>query len=171
MNLTKVISSKIDEFGRLAIKFLRLGKSDVRECLEVSPYGIDSNPIKDMVALFSPTGENGKDVIVGYINKNRIADVGETRLFSTDANGVLKMYVHVKNNGTIEFGGNSDNLVRFSELQTGFDNLKTDLNTFISVFNAHVHPTPSGVSSPTATQGTVSAASISGAKINELKIL
>jgi hypothetical protein len=51
-----------------------MGKSDVRECIEVSPYGIDSNPIKDMIALYGPTGENGKDVIIGYLNKNRTAE-------------------------------------------------------------------------------------------------
>lgn len=178
MNLVTIISSSFDSFNRLKVKFLRMGKSDVRECLEVSPYGIDSNPIKDMIALYGPTGENGKDTIIGYLNKNRIAEPGESRIFSTDAEGVLQTYILLKNaDGIMEIGGNTDFMVRYSELASAFNELKSDHNSLVTAFNAHMHPTAgSGPPSPptpipSSIPATPSSADISGAKIEEIKTL
>jgi hypothetical protein len=72
-----------------------------------------------MVAIYSETGEKGKTIIVGYINKNQLADVGETRLYSTDETGLLKTYCWLKNDGSIELGGNTNNLVRYIPLNAG----------------------------------------------------
>ena len=173
MNLVKVISSRIIENKRL-VKFLRMGASDVREKQEISPFGFDSNPIKDMIAVYSETGEVGKSVIIGYINKNQIAESGESRMYSTDDNGVLKMFLHLKKDGTAEFGGNTKNLTRFQELESGFNQLRTDLNNLVIAFNQHTHPTaPTGPISiptpiPTVIPASNSTASISGAKIVEI---
>ena len=60
MNLVKVISSEIDNTKRRIVKFLRYGKSDVQTSFEAMPFGIDSSPTKDMIAIYAPTGENGK---------------------------------------------------------------------------------------------------------------
>lgn len=172
MNLTTVISTTFDQMNRLKVKFLRKGKSDVRECLEVSSYGDDSNPIKDMVALYAPTDEAGRDYIVGYINKNRLAQVGEKRIFSTDADGVLSTYIWLKNDETMEIGGNTDFMVRYSALETAFNQLKTDFNNLVTSFNAHMHPTAAtGPPSPPTVSGSPSSADISGAKIEEIKTL
>jgi len=174
MNIVKVISTKLDDQSRRLIKYLRMGKSDVRESLQASPYGTDSNPIADMVAVYAPTLQNGKPVIIGYVNKNQIADVGEHRIFSTDADGLVKMFIHLKNDGTAEFGGDAKNMVRFQELETGFNQLKSDFNSFITTFNIHLHAgvTPGiGTTASPITPGTPSAADISGAKIDEIKTL
>ena len=173
MNIVKVISTRISESKRL-IKFLRLGKSDVQENYEVSPFGFDSNPIKDMVAVYSQTSEIGNSVIIGYINKNQISEIGESRIYSTDADGLLKFYVYLKNDGTAEIGGNTDFMVRYSELESAFNELKSDFNTLVSTFNTHVHPgvTSGGAStSATLTTGITSSADISGAKIEEIKTI
>lgn len=176
MIATKVISSRLTGSKRL-IKFLGVGRNDVQEKPESMPYGIDSSPIKGMVAIMASTGEIGKDVIIGYINANQIADVGETRLFSTDADGVLKIAIHLKNDGTIEIGGDANNLVRFTELKSGFDQLKSDVNSLITAYNSHIHittatvgatPVP-GILSPTISTGTPTTASIDSSKIDELK--
>ena len=45
--IVKVISTIISE-GSTKIKFLGSGKNDIQEKNQVSSYGIDSNPIKDM---------------------------------------------------------------------------------------------------------------------------
>ncbi len=171
MKATTVISTAFDNLKRLKVKILRLGKSDVQDILEASPYGVDSNPVKGMVAIYAPTSEKGKSIIIGYINKNRLAAVGEVRHFSTDADGVLKFYTWLKANGTLELGGNAKHLARFEELKTGFDQLKNDFNTLITLYNAHIHATPSGASSPTVSTGTASTASIDSSKINEIKTL
>lgn len=177
IKITKVISTAFDSLDRLKVKILRLGKSDVQDVLEISPYGIDSNPIKDMVAIYTETSEKGKSVVIGYINKDRLAAPGETRLFSTDADGVLKFYTWLKADGTLELGGSAKHLARFEELKTGFDQLKTNFNSFVSAFNSHVHATAAvGAPSPPTPVPTVipvtpSSASIDSSKIDEIKTL
>lgn len=159
------------------IKVLRYGASDVQESFEVSPFGDDANPVKDMIAVYSSTSEKGQSVIIGYFNKNRLADVGEKRIFSTDEDGNLSTYAWLKNDGTMEIGGNSDFMVRFSELQSAFNELRSDLNSLVTQYNAHIHVAVDSVTSapitvsPTVAQGTPSTADISGAKINEIKTL
>ncbi len=154
MKLTKVLSSSIDALNRRVVKILRMGKSDVQTSLEVMPYGIDSNPIKDMIALHSDTSEKGKSVIIGYINKQQLAEAGELRLFSTDENGILKAHIWLKNNGDIEILGDSDNMVRYSSLETAFNMLKADLDAARAVLS--LPP---------------SSADISFAKIDEIKTI
>lgn len=154
-----------------------MGTDDVQEKNEVSPFGVDSNPIKDMIAIYAPTSEIGSEVIIGYINKNQIADIGEMRIFSTDADGVEKISIHLRNTGQAEIGGTGDNLVRFNKLNDSFEQLKSDFNNLVTLYNSHIHittatvsatPVP-GVISPTLSTGTPSAADMSLSKINELE--
>lgn len=154
IKLVNILSTSVDVLKRRVVKILRMGKSDIQTSFGVAPYGVDSNPIKDMIAVHAETGEKGKTVIVGYINKNAIADVGELRLFSTDSLGVEKKYIWLKNDNTIEVGGNGDNMVRYSVLETAFNTLLADLNS-----------ARAALSLPPST------ANISGAKINEIKTL
>ena len=64
-------------------------------------------------------------------------------------------------------------MVRFSELETGFNELKDDFNNFIStVYNTHIHPgvlSGGASTSPTPSTGSSSSADISAAKIDEIK--
>lgn len=176
INVTKVISNSIKSATRF-VKFLRMGKSDVQECRQVAPYGDDSSPIKGMAAIYAKTGEVGKPVIIGYVNKNQIADVGEKRIFSTDADGKVQMFLHLKNDGTAEFGGDADFMVRYNELESGFNQLKIDFNDLVTKYNSHTHPyvglavSAPGVTSPTPTTGAPSTADISASKIAEIKTL
>ena len=128
LNFTKVLSSNVDKLKRRVIKVLRLGKQDVQTNLQTLPFGIDSVPIKDLVALYAPTNEKGKSVIIGYLNKNSIAGVGETRFYSTNEQGVEQNSIHLKNNGDIEVGGNSDFMVKFNALQNSLNNYNTLIN-------------------------------------------
>jgi hypothetical protein len=172
MNFVKVDSTTTDTLMRRVIKFLRLGKKDVQTSLQVSPHGIDSNPVKDMVAIYGETMQKGETVIVGYLNKNVLAAAGETRIFSTDSDGELQAYVWLKADGTMELSGNAKHLARFEELKSGFDQLKTDFNNLVTAFNSHMHPTAgTGAPSPPTVTGTSSTASIDDSKIDEIKTL
>lgn len=163
MNLVKVISSSIDDMQRRIVKFLRFGKSDVQTSVEVSAYGIDSNPIKDMVAVYAETGEKGKTVIVGYINKNQMAAVGETRLFSTNSLGVQQTYVWLKANGDIEVGGNTDNIVKYTPLNTAMTTLAATLNAQLVAIAAGIAAGGGSYSPATIT------IDISSAKVDKVK--
>ena len=177
MNTVKVISTAIKE-GRRLIKFLRYGKSDVKENYEASPYGLDSNPVEDTVALYTTTSTNGQSAVIGYVGLNKHADVGEFRTFSTDADGAEVFYTWLKNDGTYEIGGDVDNAVRYSKLEDAFNELKDDFNALVQDYNTHIHVTtatvglaPVGTISPTTSQGTPSVADITPAKVDEVKIL
>lgn len=162
MQLTKVISTAVDKVKRRLVKIARYGKDDIQTPVEAMPYGTDANPIADMIAVYSQTSEKGNPVIIGYINKNQLAGVGEHRTYSTDADGVLKFYIWQKNDGTCEIGGNSDFMVRFNKLKSGFDKLKAD-------FNSHIHT--GNIGAPTSPPTVATTASIDDAKIEEIKTL
>lgn len=116
--LVKIISSEFDKAKRLIVKHLGFGKSDVKTSISSAPYGVDANPIKDMIGIYMETEEKGRTVLVGYMNKNSLAAPGEVRFFSTDASGTLKSFVWLKNDGTVHLNGDTDNLVKHSALNT-----------------------------------------------------
>jgi hypothetical protein len=173
VQLVKVISTEVGSLGRRIVKFLRYGASDVQTSISAQPFGIDGNPVKDMVAVYSTTSELGKTVIVGYLTPECAAEIGGLRLFSTDENGEVKSLIYLRSSGDIELNGDADNLVRFSKLEEGFDKLKTDFNNFLTAFNTHLHPTAAvGPPSPPTPGAGIpaqpSTASISGSKIDNL---
>jgi len=173
-NFVKVISTEIDTIKRRVVKILRFGKSDVQTALECGSYGIDSNPIKDMVAVYAPTEEKGKVAIIGYINKNQKALPGEFRMFSTDANGTEKFYVWLKNDETIEIGGDSNFAVKFNELKTEFNALKTDYNNHINEYNLHTHlgvTVGSGATGITTPSTNTNTSNIDNAKNDKIKTI
>jgi hypothetical protein len=171
MNIVKTISAKLGEKGMLIVKFLRYGKNDVQETHVSLPFGFDCMPVKDMEAVYAPTGEMGASVLVGFINRNLVSKVGESGLYSTNESGEIQVYLRLKDNGEIHFGGDAGNLARFQELEEGFNDLKSKVNSLINKYNTHIHPTPAGASSVTTTTETPSTASIAGAKIDEFKTL
>lgn len=173
ISLVKTLSTSIDKLKRRVVKFLRLGRNDVQTSLEAAPYGVDSNPIKDMIAIYQQTGEKGKTVIVGYINKNQQAAPGEYRLYSTDKDGVEQSFIWLTNDGFIQINGDDDNMVRFSILKAEFDTLRSDLNSHIGNWNAFAAayvpggPTPVGLP-PTAISSSTSSADIAASKIDKV---
>jgi len=163
MNAVKIISTEIDELRRRLVKFLRFGKNDVQTAIEAAPYGVDSHPVKDMIALYAPTTQNGKSVIVGYLNKNQLAEVGELRLFSTNTQGDEQAYVWLRSSGDIELNGDTDNLIRYSKLSNR-------LNTLVSDINAELAEIAIGISAAGGAYTPVPIAiDISDTKIDNLK--
>jgi hypothetical protein len=175
MKLTKVISAKIQ--GAISyVKYLGLGKSDVQETPQISPYGIDSAPIKDMVGLYVETGVKGENVLIGYIFKNAVALPGEIKLYSQNDAGVEQAFIHLKNNGDIYFKGDDDNLVRWGALNTAQEEIVDKLNELIGSWNswcnAYVPGSPVFTGLPATAVSLVvnpTTANISAAKIEALK--
>ena len=162
IKLVKTLTTELGAGGRRLIQILGVGKGDIQTPYQAAPFGIDSHPIKDLIAVQANTGEMGKTAIIGYINVEQLAELGELRLYSTDDAGVEKAYIWLKNDENIEIGGDTDFMVRYSALETAFNTLKQE-------FDAHVHPgvtAGAGVTSPIAVP---SIADISGAKINDIK--
>jgi len=162
MRIIKVISTELDTQKRRITKFLRMGKSDIQTAYNSTQYGIDTNPVKDMQAIHTPTGESGESVVIGYINTNLLAEVGSIRLFSENT------YLHLRENGQIEIGGTGDYAVRFNELKKGFDQLKADFNSHIHTTTATVGASaaPGVITPPTAS----SSANIDNSKIEYIEV-
>lgn len=167
LNIVKVISTSLESAVRF-VKVLRMGKSDVQNVKEISSYGIDGNPIKDMIAIYGATGTNGKNYIIGYINKNQIAQPGELRLYSTDDDGKETTYQYFKKDKTIEIFGNDDNMVRYSKLEIAFNELKGQHNKTDANLVAHAAAVALILGTPTVSPST-STADITGAKIVDIK--
>lgn len=180
MQLIKVISTEIKNAIRF-VKFLRFGRGDYQTAMNVTPYGVDSNPIKDMIAVYGQTSEKGDTVVLGYINKSSVAQPGENRIFSTNAQGQVQASIYLKADGvivitgnSIEFLGSEKTLAKFQELKEGFDQLKSDLNDHIQNWNTFaVAYTPGSSSSvgtpPTAQQSDPSTASVDDSQASNLK--
>lgn len=147
------------ELGRRILKVKQFG---VKTALESSPFGVDSNPIKDMIAVYSNTSNDSESVVIGYLNKNQLAQAGETRLFSLDSSGNLQSYLHLKNDGIIEINGNTNFTLKYNELQTVLNTLATNINTehtaistAIGLLGGSYVPTPITIDITTAKNETI----------------
>lgn len=105
------------------------------------------------------------------------ANQGETLAYSTDADGAVQATHLLTNDGNHVFNDGTDWAVRFSELETAFNQLRDDHDALVASYNAHVHPVPgvstgggSTTSSPTTSTETPSTADVSGAKVEEVQL-
>ena len=161
-----IVKENVLQAGKRILKVVQYGtkSADV-----VSSFGDDSAPLKDMIAIYANTSENGDNIIIGYLNKNQISKPGEKRIFSLKSDGSLSFDIHLKTDGTCEIGSNVDNAVRFSKLEEGFNKLRDDFNSFVNTtYNTHTHA--NNGAAPPSSIGTPSTANIVGAKIEEIKV-
>jgi hypothetical protein len=155
MTIVQTIAQKLSNAFRV-LNVLRFGASDVVSAYESAPAGYDGAPNPNVTAVFSETKVNGRNVIVGYIDKNKVAQSGESRLFSQDQNGNLLFNVYLADDGNLYLGTSptlsdySDFLVKFNELQTAWNNFRDN------EYNLHTHETGTGPSSPPETPAVTS---------------
>lgn len=157
--LVKTLNTSFDKLKSRVIKFTRFGLNDTQTATEVAPFGIDSNPLINMVAVYAETASKGDAVIVGYINKDQLAASGEMRLFSKSANGDLKTFIWLKADGKIQLGGVVDNAVRYSKLKDTIDSVNQFLNEQLPLIAAGI-ATGGGSYSPGTANFDVTAAKI-----------
>lgn len=160
--ISKIISSAITN-GKILIKLLVLGKYDIREAKQISPFGIDSNPTNDKRGLFISTSTIGKYYSVGIINTNCKSQPGETRLFSTNSQGIFKYNIWLRADGTM-LQGDSDNpavytnfAVKYNESKSEQDKLKATVDSLVTKWNAfvlaYVPGSPSNIGTPPTLAG------------------
>jgi len=101
-----------------------------------------------------------------------LSSVGERQIYSSDTSGAKKATITLRVDGTTELLGTGDFAVRYNELKTAFDQLKSDFDNFVTItYNLHNHPTaPPGAVSPPSVTGSSSTADMSAAKIAEIKV-
>lgn len=131
-----------------------------------NPFGFESNPTKNYIAILSETLGNEEPVIVGFLNPKALESLnkGDSQIYSTDSDGVRKATVTLRSDGTAELLGSDDFMVRYSKLESAFNTLKSDFNKFL----VHVH----GVAgTPPAPPQLPTTADITQAKIEEIKTI
>lgn len=117
ITLAKVRDSFVEK-GKMIIKVLQFGAKTAKQ---VTPFGIDSNPLDNWTAIYSETSNAGESVILGYINKNYVTEKGEIRIYSLDTKGTVKAYAYAKKDGNLELNGNDFSSVRFQNLKAATD--------------------------------------------------
>lgn len=167
MIFTKVISTAVEKGVRIA-KVLAFGKNDTRTAPEASPYGIDSNPIAGMQAIYGATAANGAVVILGYINTQQLAKTGEFRIYSTDSGGAEKTRIWLHADGSIDLGGTGS--ASNTKHATQYEALNTQLQSQISKINTELTKIATGI---TGVGGVYTPTPISvdfsSAKLNNIK--
>lgn len=173
MNLTTVFSSSLNDIKQRLVKVLRYGKVDVQTPIQAAPYGLDSAPVKDMIAVYTRVESDGSTVVVGYLNKDSKAGPGEYRTFATDAQGVEKFYTWMKSTGIMEIGGDTNFAVKFNELKTEFNALKKSHNDLLTEYKIHIHSggVIMGNTGPTTSTQMPNTSNIDNAKNDKIKTI
>lgn len=145
---------------------------DVQVVQHYGSSGEDSNP---------PVGANLAVVIIGNYKITVAEDdgilddtlsPGEKIVYGSDA-GAITSFIRFLKTGILEINGNADFAVRFSELETAFNQLKTDHDALLNEHDLHTHggvEPGAGTSSAAGTALSPSSADISGAKIDTIKV-
>lgn len=173
LSVVEVLSASFDSGKRRLIKLLRMGREDIQECVQSSPAGVDSSPVKNMRAIYGSTTERGKNYVIGYLQKEQLAESGETRIFSVNDSGELKAWMWFKKDGTIEVLGDDDNLVKYSQTEASINELKDSLTELKQIFTSWTPvPNDGGAALKTSVSGWSSTPlieDITGAKFDEVK--
>lgn len=118
-----------------------------------NPFDIRKFSLSDAFAI--PMMYHQKDVIPSFDSTN-------LQIKTNDGSGTITLTP----SGDIELNGNGDTTIAYTDMKTAFDQLKTDLNNFITVYNAHIH----GTSPPPNTTATASTADMSPAEVADVKV-
>lgn len=125
---------KINKDGDRPVMALVIEMTDTEDIQTVelfSGHGDDSSPVDgSLVAVF---GGGAARKIAVSVNDGiaPTSEIGEKYLYSI-ASGVVSAFIKLLVNGNIEINGNTDNAVRYSALETAFNQFKSD-------YNSHTH--------------------------------
>jgi hypothetical protein len=138
--------------GGVEVRLLQVQLSNESDTQTVQFFplsGDDSPPqINDKVVVL-PIGPAFKVALAIQDSVVPSMGAGEKKLYSRDSNGVIAAFINFLSNGNLELNGDAKSAVRFEDLKTAFNQLKTD-------FDTHNHPTaPTGpVSTPSTAPST-----------------
>lgn len=165
--LISVASSKLGKLGRAqgdSVICTAQGDDDRDYDSEFwATHGIVSRPAKTTRAIRFRFGPLSIVIAAYTYGVEPPVNTGACKLYSTDADGAEQGSHLIDNDGTHTFNKGTDWAVRYSALETAFNELK-------SKFNGHTHTgvsTGGGVSGTTATPST---ADITAAKVEEILI-
>lgn len=177
IKLLRIASTAYNSLNQLVVKVR--GAKAAYTAEQYAPFGTDARPPKDMTAIYGRTEADGDDFVIAYLHKDLVAEIGEHRIFSTDADLAHKFSVWLRADGTLLMGtskvpGDYTNFaVKFNELKEEFDKLKADHNDLVSKYNSHTHVTTCGAglgsAAATTTQDSPNTSNIDNCKNSAIK--
>lgn len=135
ITLGKVKDSFLEK-SRMIIKSLTLRGATTAK--QVTPFGIDSNPLENYTAVYASTTNEGEAIVLGYINTNYITEKGEIRIYSVGDDKAVKAYVYAKKDGNLELNGNAFSSVRFESLEIATNNNDALINAELAKISAAI---------------------------------
>lgn len=158
MNVIATITQITITSGKRILQFIGMGKIPYTGS-EYMPYGIDSAPIEGTPALYADTSNRDVRVISGYKNQHQKALPGEFRCYATDADGNVTIDLYMRNDGSMEIGGNANHMTQWEALNQGLATYFANQNTAIEA----------GIASAGGTYTAPAALDISAARLNDIK--
>jgi hypothetical protein len=135
ITLSKLKSSTIENTKRI-LKVLQFGAKTAKE---VSPFGFDSCPVEGLTAIFAETSNADESIIIGYIQADRLAQAGASRLFSIDpTTKELKAEIWLKTDGTITLNRGTKKAVLFEPLNQKLTDQNNAINTELLKIQASI---------------------------------
>lgn len=136
LKLLKITQSNVDALKRRILTLWNGSKlnSSAVTAVQYGAYGEDSNPVKNSIGAYIPSEMDGKEICIGIMNQNAKAQLGERRLYCTDANGNFKFNIWMRADGTVLIGDSEvpadyvNFAVKYNELNTALQNQITAIN-------------------------------------------
>jgi len=95
-------------------------------------------PLEGLTAIYSDTSNKDESIIIGYINKNQLAEVGASRMYALGESGEVSGFVYVRASGVIELNGPDFSAVRFQPLQEATDQANSLINAELTKISAAI---------------------------------
>lgn len=148
---------------------------DVQSIEHICQNGEQTNPLDYATVVILEINKAWKIAIAvkDLVEPDATINRGEKIIYSLDSSNNIKAKIYFKNDGTLILNDGTDWAVQFTEMKSAFDQLKSDFDTFIGVYNGHVHPgvLAGGAStSPTPASGSTSTADMSNAKVESIQV-
>lgn len=150
-NIPSVPGPYKDSETNVRVLFLQItDATDLQEVEWINGPGEDSAPQIGSKILIV---EIGRDYKLGIACDDGIepeALDGEKILYSLDPTGAQVGYIKLSINpvSPVELNGNADNAVRYSELETAFNDLQQKYNDLLTQYLSHTHVAPTGATGP-----------------------
>ena len=181
---SEIGKNKDDDEETMLLQASITDADDVQTVELVEGSGSKSRPTDDAAVIIVSVDESYKLGIAVDDGIKPELEKGEREHYSIDPDDNTKMaFLKYLNDGNINANGENDNAVRFAELETAFNLLRTEMNALITiinsnggVFNAHVHlrnppaPALTGPSTTFVAPGVPAVADMSDAKINNIRV-
>lgn len=132
----RTVEKNRDGDGNVLMLQVEMTENDDVQSVElIRQSGEDYNPQDDAAVVVVPISEALQVAVACDDGVQPEVEPGERKLYSVDA-GAIKAYIKLVLDGILELNGNAYHAVRYEELQTAFNTLKQEFDTYAAT---HLH--------------------------------